>query len=89
MTLKELNDWIESAKYVELANEDYDSSGNHYVTSIYKKDDKFYKIEFCNNHPYEKYISSKGFVCGEYDIKQVHRNSWIEYVSEWIENNNT
>jgi len=86
MKLQELEDWIKSANYVEHGQHEFtDSCGNEETSIIYEKDGKHYKIEFQNGHPYERYVSGKGYVRGEYDISEVKKISWMEYRHDWEE----
>ena len=83
MELQELNDWVKSAKYIETSRTEFDECGNEDYYKIFKKDNKFYMIEYMNGHPYERYISGKGYVRGEYDIREVRRIEWVETLHDW------
>ena len=85
MNLTELNAWMKSAKFVESANHDTDSCGNYTYSRIYEKDGGFWRIEFMNNHPSEKW-GKRGYVRGVYEPKPVHKVGWMEYRCEWVEN---
>jgi len=83
MNLKELNEWIKSANYIEHGEGEFtDSCGNEETSIIYEKDGKYYKIEFQNGHPYEKW-GGKGFIRGEYDLKEVKKISGMTYWHDW------
>ena len=84
MNLTEIEDWIKSAKYIEHGQDEFtDKCGNEETSIIYEKDGKYYRIEFQNGHPYERYISGKGFVRGEYDIAEVKKISGMKYWHDW------
>ena len=83
MTLKELNDWIKSAKHIETSRVEIDGCGNEDLYRIYEKDGKFYKIEFMNDHPYERYVSDKGYIRGIHDISEVKKVEWVQVVHDW------
>ncbi len=86
MTLGELEAWCKSAKYVETSASIFDSSGNESYTTIYEKDGQFFKIEYCNDAPYEKWNATRtGFVRGEYEIIPVRKASRMVYECEWVE----
>ena len=79
MTLQELQDWIKSAEYITSQDEFTDSCGNYEVTSVYRKDGKYYVIEFQNEHPYSRYVKGKGLIHGEYDIHEAVKESGMQY----------
>lgn len=81
MTLPELKSWIASARHVERESDEYDS--NNTASSIYEKDGRFYRIEFMNGHPSEKY-GERGYLRGVYEPEPVHRVGHMEYVCEWV-----
>ena len=83
MTLKELNEWIDSAKLVTYQNEFTDSCGNYEYTKIFEKNGKFYCIEYQNDYPHSKYVRGKGWIHGEYEVKEVVKESWMEYCSHY------
>ena len=82
MTLQELNDWIKSTKHIETSIYLIDSCGNEDYYKIFKKDIKFYKIEYMNGHPYERW-GDRGYIRGEYDINEVKRIEWVETLHDW------
>ena len=62
MNKEEFLEWIKTLSYVDTPFSEYDSSGNLDVEQVYKDEsDQYYLIEFCNHHPYEMCIDSKGF----------------------------
>jgi len=44
LSQQEIDDFIKSAEYIECSHEDYDESGNYWLTYIYKKDNKLFSI---------------------------------------------
>ena len=74
MNKQELKDWIKSAHYDGIAEEEHDSCGNFFLTCIYEKDGKLYSIDYCNNEPSEVW-SDKGFIRGVYQPKEVTRHT--------------
>ncbi len=66
MTLQELNEWLESAKFVDYEIEcddvEYDDRS---IKHIYLKDGKHYAINFNQGHPSEEY-GPKGDIRGQY-----------------------
>lgn len=67
MNLLELKEWIKSAKRFDTTNEFTDKCGNEEYYLIFQKDEKFYRVQYCNGHPTEKYISGVGYCRGEYN----------------------
>lgn len=61
MNIKELNEWIKSAKYV-TTSEYEENDGNKYVTKIYEKDGQLYSIHYCNNYPTAKWSDDCGYM---------------------------
>lgn len=46
---------------------EYDDCSNHYESRIYQDGDKLYRVEFSNDHPYEKFnADGVGFIRDEY-----------------------
>jgi hypothetical protein len=82
MTLEELDNWIDSAQYVECAYDAHDGCSNHYRTIIYEKDGKYYQIEYLNDHPHEDYIAGKGAIRGQYSVQEVEKVEVVDY--NWI-----
>ena len=82
MTLQELNDWIKSAKHIETSRVEIDGCGNEDYYRIFKKDNKFYKIEYMNDHPYNTW-GERGFIRGDYNIAEVKRIEWVETSHDW------
>ncbi len=74
MTLNELEEWMQSANYEGIAESEYDSHGNHFITLIYEKDGKLYSVDYCNNVPSEVW-GDKGFIRGVYAPKEVTRHT--------------
>lgn len=66
MTLQEVKDWCKGTRVVDYEDDSYDDNGNHYVTKIYSKDGKLWRLSFSNDHPYERYERGRGYVRGEY-----------------------
>jgi hypothetical protein len=66
MTLQEVKDWMKGTPIETWEHDSYDDNGNHYETRIYRKDGKFWRLEFSNEHPYEHYERERGYVRGEY-----------------------
>lgn len=83
MNLKEIQEWIATAKRVDCISDDYDENGNRWETVIYQRGEGFFRISFCNNHPCSK--SSRTV----YEPVPVHRNAWMEYKYEWVPNETT
>jgi hypothetical protein len=73
MSLDEIKSWIKGTKCIDYAHEDTDSCGNLWQERIYQKDGKLYSIQFLNDHPCEKW-GGKGYIRGEYEIKEVTRH---------------
>ena len=74
MTKQELKDWIKSAKYDGIAEDEYDSNGNNFRSCVYEKDGKFYLVDYCNREPSEVY-GKNGFIRGVYEPKEVIRHT--------------
>ena len=90
MKLQELEEWMLNNKFVTYEDY-YDERGNHYVTRIYSDlQERLFKIEFCNNHPYEKW-GKKGFIRGEYaePLEVIKKTRIIEYYEPKYQRNNT
>lgn len=68
---EELEKWLKSAWNHGSMAENTDKSGNIYVTEIYKKDDKYYAVEFHNDKLLERYNLETGYVKNEYEINEV------------------
>lgn len=52
MSPQEILEWIKTAKFITTDYERADSSGNVEMEVIYEKDNKLYRIDFQNGHPY-------------------------------------
>lgn len=87
MTLDELNEWMASNKLVASGGE-WDGRGNHITFSIYREidSDKYYRIEFCNGHPSEKYIPMRGYIRGVYELDEVVKKTKTIELEVWIKN---
>ena len=48
MTLKEIEGWIKSTKFVVTDYCEYDLDGNNYARDIFEKDGKHYAVEYIN-----------------------------------------
>lgn len=48
MTLREIQGWIKSAKFVVTDYCDTDSNGNNYTRDIFEKNGKHYAVEYIN-----------------------------------------
>jgi hypothetical protein len=48
MTLKEIEGWIHSAKFIVTDYCENDSNGNNYARDIFEKDGKHYAVEYIN-----------------------------------------
>jgi hypothetical protein len=83
MNLQELNEWMKSHKCVDTTDFDIDGCDNRYYSKIYEVNGQFFKVDFCNKYPSEKW-GEKGYVRGVYEPKPVRLASWMEYRSEWI-----
>jgi hypothetical protein len=83
MKRSELDEWMLNNKFVTY-DDYYDERGNHYVTRIYEDSQgKLFKIEFCNDHPYEKW-GEKGFIRGDYSepLEVVKKTRTVEYYEQ-------
>lgn len=87
MNLTELNAWMKSHKCIDTTSVDIDGCDNRYYSKIYEVDGKFFKVDFCNNYPSEKW-GNRGYIRGEYEPKPVHKVSWMEYHYEWQQDKN-
>lgn len=74
MTLQELKEWKTGAHFVDSTAE-YDSSTNCWETRIYEKDGKYYSIEYLNGYPCERYVSEKGYIRDEYEVREVRKKT--------------
>lgn len=67
MTLEEIQNWMKSHSVVDTELIEYDSSSNNYTSKIYTDTQgKFYRLEFMNNFPFQKYMAGKGYKHGDY-----------------------
>lgn len=48
MTLREIEGWIKSAKFVVTDFCETDSNGNNYARDVFEKDGKHYAVEYIN-----------------------------------------
>ena len=48
MTLREIEGWIKTAKFVETDYCENDSNGNNYARDIFEKSGKHYAVEYIN-----------------------------------------
>ena len=71
MDTQELGKWFEDAAIVH-SKEDIDGCTNIYLTRIYLKDGKYYRLEYCNGHPCEKW-GEKGYIRGVYEPIEVFK----------------
>jgi len=75
----ELAKWCESAKYI-CSDGNYDDNGNCYSYSIYEKNDKLYRIDYCNGFPNEKLSEN-----GNCYIRNVYEPILVEKHTEMVE----
>ena len=54
MSYDELQEWIKSAKKVDVSREEEDR-GNIYYTNVYEKDGRLYELGFFNGSPIGEY----------------------------------
>ena len=82
MTLKELQDWIDTAKYVDNAEVDSDRSGNEWASRVYQKGDELFIVEFLNGHPLEDSSLVDGKIFRDYGkpIKVERKTRMIEEI---------
>ena len=66
MKLEDLKAWIKGKRVVDWEDDMNDECGNRCESRIYESDGKLYRIEFCNNHPYEKWIVGEGYNRGDF-----------------------
>ena len=71
MNTQELADWLKESEFVHCDTET-DGCGNVLTTRIYLKDGKYYRMEFCNGYPSEKW-GDKGYIRGEYEPIKVFK----------------
>ena len=83
MNKQEIREWIRGAIRRYTVNEDFDEE-NRYWTGIYEKDGKDYAIEFCNGEAKEKW-GEKGYIRGEYEVKEVVRKTRMVEEVYWEE----
>ena len=83
MTLQELNDWMKSNRCIDHTEFDIDGCDNRYYSKIYDVDGKFYKVDFCNEHPSAKW-GEHGYIRGVYEPQLVRKQSWMEYRHAWV-----
>lgn len=48
MTLQEIKNWTKTAKFIVTDYNKTDSNGNHYARDIFRKDEKYFSIEYIN-----------------------------------------
>ena len=80
MKRSELDEWMLNHEFVTYESF-YDECGNCDVAKIYADSEgRLFMIEFCNDHPYEKW-GEHGFIRGEYDepIEVVKKTRIVEY----------
>lgn len=75
MNYKELKEWLKSADLADTEHSEHDECGNYSRTNIYMKDGKFFRLDFCNSEPSEKWESDKGFIRGVYEPEEVTRHT--------------
>jgi hypothetical protein len=85
MSRDELNEWMKSHKCVDTTDFDIDGCDNRYYSKIYEVDGEFFRVNFCNKYPSEKW-GEKGYIRGVYEPEQVHKESWMEYRHAWRSN---
>jgi hypothetical protein len=71
MNVHELADWLKNSEFVDCDAE-VDGCGNRLETRIYLKDGKYYRLEYCNGYPCEKW-GEKGYIHGEYEPIEVFK----------------
>lgn len=87
MNKQEINEWIKTAELVDIIDSDHDECGNHWLTSIYKKDGKFFSLDFCNHVPSEKWENDK-VIRGVYEPEEVTRHTRIVEEAYYTKTNN-
>lgn len=66
MTKDELDEWIKQSTFIDSTEEYVDEQGNLEGFRIYKKNGLYYRLEFCNDHPCEKW-GDKEYMRGAYE----------------------
>ena len=85
-TIDEFQAWIKSHKVLDLAVDDIDSCGNHWITKVYEDNGKLYSIDFCNSYPsdctelYDKEKKERGYCLREVK-KKIRTIEQVYYVS--------
>lgn len=84
MNRKEFDEWLEKSERVECVVDEWDERGNHRVEIIRKKDDKYYRVGFLNDHP-NPYWGKNGWEEDHFELREVFPiPRWIE-TTEWID----
>lgn len=82
MTLDELKEWMKSHKVVDWDVE-YDGQ-NRLSYVIYECDEGLFRVDFCNKHPSEKWISEKGYMRGVYEPYKVRKIERTVVIKEYV-----
>lgn len=71
MNVEELADWLKASEFVDC-DASTDGCGNALTTRIYLKDGQYYRLEYCNGYPSEKF-GEKGYIRGVYEPIEVFK----------------
>jgi hypothetical protein len=81
MTLEELKVWMKVSSPIDW-NTEYDSCTNELEQRIWKRDDKLWAIDFCNDHPSEVW-GEKGFIRDVYEPYEVTKETRMVEITEY------
>lgn len=80
MTKQEILDWVKQHKRIDGSFE-YDENGNKWGQTIHQVGEDFFAVEWCNDHPSEKW-GDKGMIRGFYDPTKVKKHvKLVEHVT--------
>lgn len=83
MTKDELNNWLKTNRSIDREFH-YDENGNKEGSTYHKIGDQYYAVDWCNDHPCEKW-GDRGYIRGFYEPRKVEKVVEMVEVTSYID----